>query len=69
MNEHAQHYPHAASNSWNRVWDAWKDHPSFIRTSDRLVDDQCYGCATQLNIWIRELLEENAKLKEDANSR
>lgn len=44
------------SNSWVDIWEQWKDNPVFRKVSDELSNDGCFGAATHMNAFIKELL-------------
>ena len=48
-----------SSNSWISVWNRWKDDPMFEQVSCELINDGCYGAATQLSEFIERLVNRN----------
>lgn len=45
------------ANSWNQVWNKFKDNEDFKEVEEEVIKDGNYGCATMIITWIGRLLE------------
>jgi len=46
-----------SSNAWIDIWNKWKDDPLLKETSQKLINDGCYGASTHLSEFINKLKE------------